>query len=75
MAGLWTQCERATDVSTVAMKVSILQLWPSFAPVAFAEVLQGLTGGELGPAVFGINLGLAGYAKLAERLGLGRTAQ
>src|SRR5262249_25529079 len=34
-----------------------------------ASVLQGLTGGILGPAVAAISLGLVGHAALAERLG------
>jgi hypothetical protein len=39
-------------------------------PVVFATlVLQGLTGGVLGPAVAAISLGLVGHAALAETLG------
>ena len=59
----------ATGVSTVALSVVILRLWPSFALVALAEALQGITGGVLGPAVVAITLGLVGHARLPERLG------
>jgi hypothetical protein len=34
-----------------------------------ALVLQGLTGGLLGPAIAAISLGLVGHSALAERLG------
>jgi predicted MFS family arabinose efflux permease len=57
----------ACGVVTVALSVVIFRLWPSFALVALAEVLQG--GGVLGPAVVAITLGLVGHARLSERLG------
>jgi hypothetical protein len=38
-------------VVAVALSVLILWLWSSFPLVALAEVLQGITGGVLGPAV------------------------
>jgi len=56
-------------VVTVALSALIFRLWPSFSLVALAEVLQGITGGVLGPAVVAISLGLVGHARLAERLG------
>jgi MFS family permease len=59
----------ATGVVTVALSTLIFRLWPSFPLVALAEVLQGLTGGVIGPGVVAITLGLIGHAKLAERLG------
>jgi MFS family permease len=59
----------ATGVLTVALSTLIFRLWPSFPLVALAEVLQGVTGGVLGPAVVAITLGLVGHAALAERLG------
>ncbi len=59
----------AACVVIVAVSVLILRLWPSFPLVALAEVLQGITGGVLGPAVVAISLGLVGHAALAERLG------
>ncbi len=59
----------ATGVVTVALSVLIFRLWPSIPLVALAQVLQGITGGVLGPAVVAITLGLVGHARLSERLG------
>jgi hypothetical protein len=59
----------ATGVLTIALSVLIFRLWPSFPLVAFAEVLHGMTGGVLGPAVVAITLGLVGHAGLAGRQG------
>jgi len=56
-------------VVTIALSSLIFYLWPSFPVVALAEVLQGITGGVLGPGVVAITLGLVGHAALAERLG------
>ena len=46
-----------------------MALRPSFLLVSIALVLQGMTGGFLGPAIAAISLGLVGYSALAERLG------
>jgi MFS family permease len=59
----------ATGVLAVALSALMFWLWPTFPVVAAAEVLQGLTGGILGPGVVAITLGLVGHPKLAERLG------
>lgn len=59
----------ALGVVTRALSVLIFCFWSSFPLVALAEVLQGITGGVLGPAVVAITLGLVGHARLAERLG------
>jgi MFS family permease len=59
----------AIGVLTVALSVLMFRLWPTFPVVAAAEVLQGITGGILGPGVVAITLGLVGHAKLADRLG------
>jgi MFS family permease len=53
----------------VAVSAFVMALWPN-GPVVFAAVvLQGLTGGLLGPAIAAISLGLVGHSALAERLG------
>jgi len=53
----------------VAVGAFLIALWPN-RPVVFAVmVLQGLTGGLLGPAIAAISLGLVGHSALAERLG------
>jgi MFS family permease len=59
----------ATGVLIVAFSALLFWLWPTFPVVAVAEVLQGITGGIVGPGVVAITLGLVGHAKLAERLG------
>jgi MFS family permease len=46
-----------------------MALWPILPIVLTALVLQGLTGGVLGPAIAAISLGLVGHLALAERLG------
>ena len=47
----------------------ILAFWPRPSLVFIGLVLQGVTGGFLGPAIAAISLGLVGHAALAERLG------
>src|SRR5262249_27412258 len=58
----------AIGVLTIASSTLIFFLWPSFAAVILAEVLQGITGGVLGPAVVAISLGQVA-------LSVGRTAR
>jgi MFS family permease len=59
----------AIAVVTVASSTLIFYLWPSLPLIALAEVLQGITGGVLGPGVVAITLGLVGHTAFAERLG------
>ena len=53
----------------VSVSALVMALWPTLPVVFAALVLQGLTGGVLGPAVAAISLGLVGHPILAERLG------
>jgi MFS family permease len=53
----------------VAVSAIIIAFQPSFPLVFTALVLQGSTGGFLGPAIVAISLGLVGQAALPERLG------
>lgn len=53
----------------VAVSASMIALWPSHPVVFAALVLQGLTGGFLGPAIAAVSLGLVGHSTLGERLG------
>jgi MFS family permease len=53
----------------VAVSALAIALWPSLPVVFAALVLQGITGGFLGPAMAAISLGLVGHSALAERLG------
>ena len=47
----------------------MIGFWPKVPVVFTALVLQGLTGGFVGPAIAAISLGLVGHVALAERLG------
>jgi MFS family permease len=53
----------------IAAGAVIIAIRPSFPWVLVAFLLQGVTGGFLGPAVASISLGLVGQAELGERLG------
>ena len=68
-----TICSKRAVVALAAAVTSIsaliLAFWASFPPVFAGLVLQGSTGGFLGPAVAAISLGLVGHSALAERLG------
>jgi MFS family permease len=65
----WKRALAAVGVTIVALAALFLTLWPSFVPVLIAELLLGVTGGFLGPAVTAISLGLVGHDGLPERLG------
>jgi MFS family permease len=56
-------------VAMVAISSVIIAFQPSFPLVFAALMLQGITGGFLGPAIVAISLGLVGHAALPERLG------
>jgi MFS family permease len=59
----------ALGAIVVAASALARALWPILPVVFAASVLQGVTGGILGPAVAAISLGLVGHTALAERLG------
>jgi MFS family permease len=59
----------AIGTGIVILSALILAFWPSVPLVFIGLVLQGVTGGFLGPAIAAISLGLVGHAALAERLG------
>src|SRR3974377_142830 len=58
-------------LSLIVVGVSALMigLWPTFDVVLLALVLQGATGGLIGPAIPAVSLGLVCQPPLAERLG------
>lgn len=47
----------------------LIALWPSFVPVAAAEIVHGASSSVLGPAVAAIGLGLVGHRAFSGRLG------
>ena len=59
----------AIGVAMLAFAALLLALRPSLPFVFAAALLQGASGGLLGPGIAAISLGLVGHAALAERLG------
>jgi MFS family permease len=59
----------ALGAIVVAVSALVMAVRPTLPVVFVALLLQGLTGGFLGPSVAAISLGLVGHAALAERLG------
>jgi MFS family permease len=59
----------AVGACIVSLSALVIAFWPSLLLVSIGLVLQGVTGGFLGPAIAAISLGLVGYSALAERLG------
>jgi MFS family permease len=59
----------AAGTVMVGLGALIIALWPEFIPVSVALMLQGITGGFLGPGIASISLGLVGHHLLGERLG------
>ena len=59
----------AIGTGIVIVSALLLAFWPSLPLVFIGLVLQGVTGGFLGPAIAAISLGLVGHAALAEQLG------
>jgi MFS family permease len=53
----------------VGLSALMIGLWPTFGVVLVALVLQGGSGGLMGPAIPAVSLGLVGELALAERLG------
>ena len=62
-------------ISVVALSALMMGLWPTYAVVLIALVLQGVTGGFVGLAIPAVSLGLVGQPALAERLGLNQRFQ
>jgi MFS family permease len=56
-------------LAAVAAGALIFALWPSFWPIAVAELLHGITGGVIRPGLAAIGLGLVGHRALSGRLG------
>ena len=61
--------KRAIGTGIVMVSALILAFWPRLPFVFIGLVLQGVTGGFLGPAIAAISLGLVGHSALAEQLG------
>src|SRR6266851_5776899 len=65
----WKRGLVALGVVAIAASALILALHPSFTLVFVAEILHGVTGGIVGPAIAAISLGLAGRHGMSCRVG------
>jgi hypothetical protein len=59
----------AIGVAMIVLAALLVALWPGYIPVFFAEVLHGVTGGIIGPAIGAISLGLVGRRAMSGRIG------
>jgi MFS family permease len=65
----WKRTLAAAGISMLAGAALILALRPSFAFVAIAEILHGMTAGIIGPAIAAISLGIVGQRAMSCRAG------
>lgn len=68
----WTHTKRAViafALGMIAVGSALIGLFPTYLPVAGGEVLHGLTGSVIRPALAAIGLGLVGHRAFNERLG------
>jgi MFS family permease len=59
----------AAAIVAIAASALLIALWPSFLPIAVAEVLHAFASSVLGPAIAALSLALVGRAAFGERLG------
>ncbi len=65
----WKRALAAIGISLICVSALILALTPSFTLVFLAEILHGLTGGIVTPAIAAISLGLVGRRAMSARAG------
>jgi MFS family permease len=65
----WKRGLAATGIVMIAASAVVLALWPSVPLVFAAQIMHGLTGGIVGPAITAISLGLAGRRGMSFRVG------
>lgn len=65
----WKRGFAAIGIMTIAASALILALAPTFALVFIAEILHGITGGIVTPAIAAISLGLVGRSAMSARTG------
>ena len=66
---LWKRGLAATGIVMIAASAIILALAPTFALVFAAEILHGIAGGLVMPAIAAISLGLVGRGAMSARTG------
>jgi MFS family permease len=65
----WKRGLAASGFVLIAASALILALWPTVPLVFVAQILHGVTGGIVGPAIAAISLGLAGRHGMSCRIG------
>jgi MFS family permease len=65
----WKRGLAAAGIAMIAASALILAFAPTFVPVFTAEILHGITGGIITPAIAAISLGLVGRAAMSARTG------
>src|SRR5215470_3513627 len=65
----WKRGFAALGIGMIAVSALILALAPTFLLVFIAEILHGLTGGIVTPAIAAISLGLVGRSAMSARTG------
>jgi MFS family permease len=65
----WKRALAATGIVAIGAAALILALAPTFAAVLVAELLHGVTGGIITPAIGAISLGLVGRRAMSLRTG------
>jgi MFS family permease len=65
----WKRGLAAIGITAIAASALILALAPTFSLVFFAEILHGITGGIVTPAIAAISLGLVGRGAMSARTG------
>ncbi len=65
----WKRGLAAIGIATIAASALILAFAPTFGLVFFAEMLHGITGGIVTPAIAAISLGLVGRGAMSTRTG------
>ena len=65
----WKRGFVAVGIATIAASALILAFAPTFVMVFVAQILHGITGGIVTPAIAAISLGLVGRAAMSARTG------
>jgi MFS family permease len=65
----WKRGLAAIGITAIAASALILAFAPTFSLVFFAEILHGITGGIVTPAIAAISLGLVGRGAMSARTG------
>jgi MFS family permease len=65
----WKRAWAAVGIAAISISALILAIYPTFPMVITAEVLHGLSGAIVGPAIAAISLGLAGQQGMSLRTG------